>query len=356
MEPQPLRFGLVGCGAISGAHVRALQSLAGRAELVGVADLDFAKARRLAEETGARAYDSIEAMLAGERLDVVNLCTPPNVHADGAVAAMRAGCDVIVEKPADVSVAATDRILAATRETGRKATVVSQHRFDPSTLAVKQAVEAGRFGRLTRVVGEVRWWRPQPYFDAVPWRGELQVTGGGALMSQSIHTLDLMLWMMGEVEEVFAYAATLAHRGIEVEDQLVGTLRFRNGALGILEASIVAYPGLSTRIEISGDRGSATIDGDRLAYFHAAEPGETTGPYGLHGDTNRVAAELPPEPVEAHPDPATLAGAHAVQIADFIDAIRGDRTPFVTLDDARTTMATIEAIYTSARMGRPVRL
>ena len=351
----PLRFGLVGCGAISGAHVRAIQSLPGRAELVAVADVRSEAADALAAETGARAFPGIEAMLAWGELDVVSLCTPPNVHADGAVAAMRAGKDVIVEKPADVSVAAADRIVEAARETGRKATVISQHRFDASTLAVKKAVEAGRLGRLTRAAAQVRWWRPKAYFDLVPWRGERAVTGGGALMSQSIHTLDLMLWLMGEAEEVFAYSATLAHQGIEVEDQLVATVRFRSGALGTVEASVVAYPGLSARIEVSGDRGSATIDADRLTYFHAAEPGESTGPYGAFGDTNRAAEEVPPEDA-AHSDPATLAGAHALQIADFVDAVRDDREPFVTLADARTTMAVVEAIHASAATGRPVRL
>ena len=355
MNDRPLRFGLVGCGAISGAHVRALGSLAEKAELVAVADIDFGKAQALAETTGASAYGSLDAMLAAESLDVVSLCTPPDVHADGAVAAMRAGRDVIVEKPADVSVAATDRILQAARETGRKATVISQHRFDPATLAVKRAMDEGRFGRPTRTAAQVRWWRPQTYFDAVPWRGSLAVTGGGALMSQSIHTLDLMLWLMGPVEEVFAYSATLAHKGIEVEDQLSAAIRFQGGALGLLEASIVAYPGLSARIEVSGDRGSALIDGDRLAYFHAAEAGETTGLYGLGGDTNRATAELPEEE-SGNPDPATLAGAHALQIADFIDAVRENRPPFVTLEDARATMVVIEAIHESARTGRPVRL
>lgn len=351
----PLRFGLVGCGAISGAHVRALQSLASKATLVAVADIRPEAARALAETTGATPYDSIDAMLASEDPDVVTLCTPPNVHAAGAVAAMRSGRDVIVEKPADVSVAATDRIVQASRETGRKATVISQHRFDPSTLAVRRAVQEGRLGRLTRAAAQVRWWRPQAYFDAVPWRGSLAVTGGGALMSQSIHTLDLMLWIMGEAEEVFAYSATLAHERIEIEDQLVAAVRFKNGALGLVEASIVAYPGLSARLEVSGDRGSATIDADRLAYFHAAEPGESTGPYGLHGDTNRASLELPSGD-ESHPDPATLAGAHALQIDDFIDAIREDREPFVTLEDTRATMTVIEAIHASAATGRPVRL
>lgn len=355
MSDGPLRVGLVGAGAISGAHLRALASLSSKAQLVAVADILPERAEQAAEPIGAKAFDSLEAMLAGTELEVVDFCTPPNVHADGAVAAMRAGKDVIVEKPADIDVAATRRILDAARQTGRRATIVSQHRFDPSSLAVYRAVQAGRFGRLTRAAAHVRWWRPQEYFDVVPWRGEKAVTGGGALMSQSIHTVDLMLWFMGPVAEVFAYSGTLAHERIEVEDQLSAVVRFESGAIGTIDASIVAYPGRSTIVEISGDRGTATIDGDRLAYFHAAEPGETTGLYGAHGDSNRAAAELAGESGVAHPDPATLAGAHALQIEDFIDAIREDRAPMVGLEDSLATMKLIEALYESAATGRAVR-
>lgn len=183
----------------------------------------------------------------------------------------------------------------------------------------------------------------------------MAVSGGGALISQSIHTLDLMLWTMGAVEEVFAYSGTLAHERIEVEDQFSAVVKFRNGALGVIDASIVAYPGLSTVLEISGDRGTATIDGDRLTYFHAAREGESTGPYGAHRDTNRAQEELPPVTDNAHPDPATLMGAHALQIADFVDAVREDREPFVPLTAARDAMVVVEALHQSAATGRPVR-
>lgn len=355
-DPQPLRFAVVGAGAISYAHFRAIQSLPGKAVLTAVADIRPEAVAQASEQYGIPGFPSLTALLQGIDVDVVCICTPPNVHGDLAIEAMGAGKDVIIEKPADVNVAATDRIIAASAETGRRASVISQHRFDDSIRVVKQAADAGRFGRLTRAAAQVRWWRPQEYFDILPWRASMAVTGGGALMSQSIHTLDLMLWVMGEVEEVFAYSATLAHT-MEIEDTLSAVLTFRNGAIGVVEASIASYPGLSARLEVAGDRGSAIIDADHLTYFHAAEPGEETGLYGAFGDTNRANRELPATPTgDTHQDPSKLSSAHARQIEDFIDAIVKGRHYMNDIEEARKTMCVIEAIHRSVREHRPVRL
>lgn len=354
-DKRPLRFGVVGAGAISAAHFKALKELGGRGEVVAVADIRPEAARKAAADHGVAAFASLEEMLAGAEVDIVNICTPPNVHANQAVVAMRAGKHVVVEKPADVSVEATDRILSAAKETGRLATVISQHRFDPSSMAVYQAIQEGRLGKMTRGVAQVRWWRSQAYFDMVPWRGSIEVSGGGALISQSIHTVDLMLWMLGPVREVFAYSDILAHQNIEVEDSLVATLRFESGALGLVEASICAYPGLSARLEVSGDRGSANIDSDKLEYFHAALPGEETGIYGAHGDTNRADTELAAQASDSgRQDPTSFGSAHRAQIEDFIDAINGGGKPEVSLEDSRYAMVVICAMHESARIGKPV--
>jgi UDP-N-acetyl-2-amino-2-deoxyglucuronate dehydrogenase len=387
-----VRFGLAGPGALSGAHVRALQALDGVAELTAVADIRTEAAQAVAEHAGCRAFGSLEEMLENSDIEAVSICTPPNVHADLAVKAMEAGKHAIIEKPADVNLDATDRIIAAARATGCKATVITQHRFDSSTLVLRKAVEEGRLGRLTRGAAQVRWWRPQEYFDAVPWRGSEAVSGGGALISQSIHTIDLLLWTMGAVEEVFAYQAILAHDRIEIEDTLAAILKFRSGAIGVVEASIATYPGLSARLEIAGDRGSAVVDGDSLTYFHAANPGEKTGMYGAFGDTDRSAAELDAlttadaarfaaapivglgnqQAVRAHTDtggtgmaprtskggqePGQLSSAHEEQIRDFAEAIREDRRPAVSLEDTRYVLEVIFAIHESARTGLPVGL
>jgi len=350
--PKPLRFGLVGAGAISHAHIPALQNLGEKATLVAIADINPQAANTAAERTKTKAYTSLEAMLDDADIDVVSICTPPNVHADQAVASMRAGKHVIVEKPADVDVEATDRILKAAKETGKTATIISQHRFDDSSIAVYDAIQKGQLGKLTRAAAQVRWWRSPEYFAAVPWRGSTAVSGGGALISQSIHTVDLMLWMLGPVAEVFAYWDTLAHESIEVEDSLVAVLKFQSGALGIVEASIAAYPGLSARLEISGDRGSAIIDSDILEYFHAAKPGEQTGMYGAQGDTNQLTSLAQPAGAQ---DPNNMSSAHQLQIEDFIDAIQAGTKPKVPLEDSRYAMQVICAMHESARTGKPVK-
>ncbi len=359
---QPLRFGILGAGAISTAHIKALNSLknSGLAELVAVADMRFETAQKIANEQNITAYPSLETMLEHQGLDGVAICTPPNVHADQAVLALNAGKHVVIEKPADVCVAAVKRIEAAQKSSGCLATVISQHRYDTSARVIKQALNAGRFGRLTRAAAQVRWWRPQEYFDAVPWRGSMEISGGGALISQSIHTLDLMVWMMGSVEEVFAYSGVLAHERIEVEDTLAAVLKFSSGAIGVIEASIATYPGLSARLEISGDRGSATIDGDQLIYFHAAEKGEQTSMYGAFGDTNRMDAELAAfgsgfEASSSH-EPGQLSSAHQEQYKEFCTAIFEQRPPDISLEDGAYAIRVIEAIHDSARLGQAVKL
>src|SRR5262249_52498120 len=159
--------------------------------------------------------------------------------------------------------------------------VISQHRFDLATRIVADAVRQGRFGRLTVGTAQVRGWRSQDYYDSGKWRGTWALDGGGALMNQSIHTIDLLLSIMGEAVEASAYTARLAHERIEVEDTAVAVLRFANGALGVVEGTTAAYPGLTARLEIHGDRGSAIIDKDQLVYFHVVAPGQEPTDYGL---------------------------------------------------------------------------
>jgi predicted dehydrogenase len=266
---------------------------------------------------------------------------------------------VIVEKPVDITLEAIDGLLAARRATAQKVAVISQHRFDTASRIVHDAVEQDRFGRLTVGTAQVRWWRTQAYYDGGAWRGTWEWDGGGALMNQAIHTIDLLQWIMGPAVEVSAYTATLAHERIEVEDTAVATVRFASGALGIIEGTTAAYPGLTARLEVHGNRGSAMIDGDELVYFHSAAGDDEGRTYGASGAGNQVAdvlSQYPPDPVgaAAGADPAILSMAHREQIRDFIAAIREDREPLVNIEEGRKPVALIRAIYESARTGRPV--
>jgi UDP-N-acetyl-2-amino-2-deoxyglucuronate dehydrogenase len=360
MTVEKLRFGILGCGVIGPHHAQAISGLES-AELVAVADVVPELAEELADEHGCSHYASLEEMLSGVDLDAVCVCTPSGMHAEGAIEALEAGKHVVIEKPVDVTLEAADRLIEVQRATGRRVAVVSQHRFDTATQAVHEALTRGEFGRLTSGSADVRWWRSQSYYDSGGWRGTWELDGGGVLINQAIHSIDLLQWLMGPVVEVTAYTGLLAHERIEVEDTAVAILRFANGTLGTIVATTAAYPGLTTRIAVHGDRGSAIIDDDELSYFHAAGEGQEGDAYGAGGGENQAehvmqhygeAASGP----GAGADPASLSMVHRDQIQDFVEAVREGREPLVNLVEGRRPLATIQGIYESARSGGPVRI
>src|SRR5216684_4719435 len=300
---EKLRFGIVGCGVIGPTHAQAIASLPD-AQLVAVTDINPEKAQRLADEYAVKPYTDLAEMLAGEQLDVVDICTPSGLHGEQACQVMRSGRHVIVEKPMEVSNAAIAEMLRVQQETGMKLAVISQHRFDPATRQVYDLVEEQAFGRLVLGNVIVPWWRSQAYYDSGEWRGTWELDGGGVLMNQSIHSIDLLQWLMGPVRSVYAYTDTLVHR-METEDVAVAVLRFANGALGTISATTGAYPGVSTRIEIYGDKGSAVIENDQLTYLHLArDDQEEVGPYGV--DPGQRVHSTATADTSAAQDPAAL--------------------------------------------------
>ena len=347
MTVEKLRFGILGCGVIGPHHAKAIAGLQS-AELVAVADVVPELAEELADEHGCSHYASLEEMLSGVDLNAVCVCTPSGTHAEGAITALEAGKDVIIEKPVDVTLKAADRLIEVQRATGRRVAVVSQHRFDAGTRAVRETLARGEFGRLTSGSADVRWWRSQSYYDSGGWRGTWELDGGGVLINQAIHSIDLLQWLMGEVVEVTAYTGLLAHERIEVEDTAVAILRFEGGALGTILATTAAFPGLTTRIAVHGDRGSAIIDDDELSYFHAAGEGQ-------EGEVMEQYGEAATGP-GAGADPGSLSMAHRDQIQDFVEALREGREPLVNLEEGRKPLAIIQGIYESARTGGTVRI
>ena len=358
MTLKKLRFGILGCGVIGPHHARAISGLED-AELVAVADVVPRLADKLAGDYGCSSYYGLGPMLSGTELDAVCVCTPSGMHAGDAIAALEAGKHVVIEKPVDVTLEAVDRLLGVQRAAGRKVAVVSQHRFDAATLAVHRAVSTQRFGRLTTGSAEVRWWRSQSYYDSGGWRGTWELDGGGVLINQAIHSIDLLQWLMGTVVEVTAFTGLLAHERIEVEDTAVAILKFESGALGTLVATTAAYPGLTARIAVHGDKGSAVIDDDELVYFHAAGVGQETDSYGGgENHSERVMEQYGggPRGPGAGADPGSLSMAHRDQIADFVEAVKDDREPSVNIEEGRKPLAIIAGIYESARTGEPVRI
>jgi UDP-N-acetyl-2-amino-2-deoxyglucuronate dehydrogenase len=352
----PLRFAIVGCGVIGKVHARTLRRTPG-ATLTLAVDLDETAARELADQHGcSHAFSLHDAMLRDD-VDAVAICTPSGKHADLAIQALAAGKHVVIEKPLDVSIQAALRLNDALAVSDRTVTVISQHRFDPAALVVHEAIQRQRFGTITSGLASVAWWRSQSYYDSGDWRGTISMDGGGALMNQAIHTIDLLVWMMGRPIEVTAYAGRLAHHGIEVEDTAVAIVTFDSGALAVIHGTTAAYPGLSARVQVHGTLGSAIINDDGLEYFHAAVPGDPMPMYGAGPSSNQASQVLPEQPHTAQtagPDPAALSDAHDLQYADFVDAARTGREPRVTVASAITTLQVILAIYESARSGRPV--
>jgi UDP-N-acetyl-2-amino-2-deoxyglucuronate dehydrogenase len=260
-------------------------------------------------------------------------------------------------------VAKTDEIIAAQRRAGTQVAVISQHRFDPATEVAVAAIGNGELGRLTSGIASVDWWRGQTYYDSGDWRGTWELDGGGALMNQGVHTVDLLVATMGRPVEVFAYTGTLAHDRIEVEDVAVGVVRFENGALGVLHATTAAYPGLSARLQVHGDKGSVVIDNDKLTFVHRT-PRESSAEERAYGDPGSAINQIAEYP-EASGAAAQTAGsnpgqlaidAHRRQYENFFAALAGQEALRVDLETNRQSIAIITGVYESARTGRPVSL
>ncbi|HEY0812909.1 MAG TPA: Gfo/Idh/MocA family oxidoreductase [Pseudonocardia sp.] len=351
MTTPRLRFAVVGAGVIGKVHAKALSELPELAELVTVVDVDAARAAALADQYGVAAATDLDAVLQREDVDAVCVCTPSGLHADGAVAALEAGKHVVVEKPLDVSLAAADRVIDAEKRSGKTVAVISQHRFDKSTEKLLKAVRDGHLGTITSAIASHAWWRGQSYYDSGDWRGTWALDGGGAVMNQTVHTINLLVTAVGTPVEVFAYTACLAHERIEVEDTAVAVVKFASGALGIIHGTTAAYPGLDASLRVLGSKGSAVISDDELVFFHentdAAPEIERSEAMGVNQVTDDDKLE---------PEDLALGRAHRRQLADFVEAVTQGRPPRVGTADARRSLAVILAMYESAATGRPVPL
>lgn len=342
-------FGIIGCGMISNFHAKAIADIRG-AKLVACFDERPEGAARLAKETGCRPYDTLAGMLADPQVDVVTICTPSGAHADPAIAAAKAGKHVIVEKPLEITLKRCDAIINACEKSGVTLSTIFPSRFHKSNQELKAAVEAGRFGRVTLAEAYVKWYRSQAYYDSGAWRGTWQLDGGGALMNQAIHNVDLLNWLVGPVAEVSAYTATLAHERIQVEDTAAATLRFASGALGVIEASTAAFPGYLKRLEIHGSTGSAAIEEEDIVAWDFAQKGK-----GDAAIKKRMAEHT--SGGGGASDPAAIGHhAHAAQFRDVLAAIKDKRAPAVDGPEGRRAVEIILAIYKAAETGRPVKL
>jgi len=349
-----IRVALVGCGVIGRNHARALDEHPAF-ELVAAVDAVVSNAAALVEDG---AFATLPEALREREIDLVVICTPSGTHIDLARQAVAAGTHIVIEKPLDVDVARAAEFARQARDAGKVLTVISQHRFDPASVAVARAVHGGRLGRPTSAVATVAWWRDQDYYDSGDWRGTWRLDGGGALMNQGVHTADLLCWFLGRPVEVQASARLLAHERVEVEDAVAATVVFESGALAVLLATTAAYPGLSARIQVHGSEGSAIIDNDRLEYFHAKASAVDRGTRGVTGGAvtgNQAEAEVGIAETPAGPrSDHDFVLAHRRQYDDVAQAITTGGRPAVTIEDALLSLAFVRSIYVSAALGERI--
>lgn len=345
-------FAIVGCGMIARFHVRALLEIP-EARVAALVSRSSENAQRLIAETAmppCPVFTRLEDALSAPGVDAVIIATPSGAHLEPARIAAAAGKHVVVEKPLEITPARCDQIIEACDRAGVRLCTIFPSRFADVNVALKNAVDAGRFGRLTLGEATCKWWRSQAYYDEGGWKGTQALDGGGALINQAIHSVDLLLWMMGEPIQVAGYTATLAHERIEVEDTAVAVIRFRSGALGVLQAATSVHPGYPKLIALHGDQGSAIVEQDDLIRWDFAQPIPEDEDF-----RQRFAARSGASGGAADPKAISHEG-HRRQLADFIAALRDNRPPFVDGREGRKAVALISAIYESARIGSAVAL
>jgi UDP-N-acetyl-2-amino-2-deoxyglucuronate dehydrogenase len=342
------KFGIIGCGMIAEFHARAIAEIPETTLVAAFSRSEANGAKIAGMSTGeCVVYDDLDAMLAHPGLDVVCICTPSGAHLEPALKAAQAGKHLVVEKPLEITVARCDAIIEACDSANVRLCSIFPSRFSPANRTVKQAIDSGRFGRITLGDTHVKWWRTQEYYDSGKWRGTWDLDGGGALMNQAIHNVDLLQWLMGEVESVQAMTGLLVHERIEVEDTAVAAVRFKNGALGVIEAATSAFPGLLKRTEIHGENGSARVEQDDVTLwtFRDQQP----------GDSEILAPKGAGPGGSADPRAISHAG-HRDQLIDFLRAIDTQTPALVDGREGRKAVEIIRAIYKSSRTGRAVAL
>ena len=356
--PRRLRTALVGCGKVGATHARALKALE-QSDFVAASDASPDRAGAFAARYGVKPFADVESMLAEARPEVVLLATPHPLHAGGAILAARARAHVLVEKPLASTLRDCDAMLLAAKESGVALGVISQRRFYEPVLRMKAAIDAGKLGRPSLGVFQMYSWRDPSYYTSDPWRGRWDAEGGGVLVNQSPHQLDLLRWFLGDVEEVSGTWANLNHPEVEVDDTAVATLRFKNGGLGSIITSLSQKPGLYTKVHVHGSNGASVgVETDRGATFIAGVSEIAEPPLNDLWTIPGEEGLLPTFQAEDRARFASIDAAthyHALQIRDFIGACLEGRPPLVTGEDGREVVALFTAIYRSHREGRPIR-
>ena len=331
-----IHVGLIGGGNISETHARAVRAIPG-AEIAAVYGTNRAKVTRLCREYGGAPYEDFESFLRHRPMEMVAVGSPSGLHATHGIAAAERGLHVLTEKPLEISTQRADALIEAADRCKVKLGVMFQDRVKPGIRQLREWIAQDALGKILFVDARVKWFRPPEYYSDSRWRGTLDLDGGGALINQAVHTVDLVLWLAGDVARVQSRTATALHK-IEAEDTAVAILEFANGALGMLEATTAAYPGYPRRLEITGTEGTVVLEHDRVVAADLRNPLPGFDP-NMQPDQNLSASS------------ATVSDfrGHQALFEDFLRAIERDEKPVCDGRDGRRSVALVESIYRAAR-------
>lgn len=343
---EDIPFAIIGAGSIAETHAEAI-TLAKGARLVAVHARSKERAEAFAKKYGAEYVPDLEALAERPDIQAVTIATPSGAHTEAALPFLRRGKTVLCEKPLDVTMEKVDNMLAVAEANGALLAGAFQFRMGKGARALKKAAEEGRFGRLALCSAYLKWWRDPSYYE-VGWRGTKALDGGGALMNQGIHAIDLLQWVVGMPKSIFAYSDRIAHKNIEVEDTLVASMRFHNGAMGVIEASTACRPGTNLRIEVRGDHGAAILENDSFLLWEFQD----------ERPEDAALREASPNAVTSgtsNPKGAGVQG-HRMLVEDLVQAIRTGSEPVAVGREARKAVQIVLAAYQSAAEGRPVEI
>jgi predicted dehydrogenase len=333
---------LVGCGIIADVQAQAIRQ-SHKVDLVSVYSRNPDNASRIGEKFNVAWSTDWKTFIENDQIDIVSVCTPSGNHLDYGKMAAEARKNVVVEKPIEVTLDRANQLIDVCKTNGVKLAVIFQNRFAPNVQKLKDQLEAGAVGDIFLGDAYIKWYRKQSYYDSAAWRGSIALDGGGALINQAIHTIDLLQWVMGDVDTIYGQAGTFTHEGIEGEDTAVAVLRFCSGALGVIEGSTSVQPAVARRLEIHGTKGTAILNSDSF-----------TIQTGLISDKKQTEASS--SGGAASPLQGYSLEPHKIQFEAIVDAINDDAQPPLSGEEAMKSLAIVLAIYESSKTNQPVLL
>ncbi len=337
-----IKIGLIGCGRISGNHFKAIKEHKDRCKLVAVCDIIEERARTAGSENGCNYYTSLNQMLKDENLDLVSICTPSGLHPEHGIKVAKAGVHVLTEKPIGINIAEVDRLIKTCDEENVNLFVVKQNRLNATMQALKKAIDKGRFGKIYMVQSNVFWQRPQEYYDSAKWRGTWEFDGG-AFMNQASHYVDMLYWLVGDVDYVMASTATMA-RHVETEDTGAAIIKFRNGAIGTMSVTMLAYPkNFEGSITILGEKATVRVGGIAINKIEKWE-------FSDYDDDDKAILEASYNP------PNVYGFGHSAYYYNVLDTLEGKAEPDTDGRSGRKSLELIHAIYFSSKDGSKVSL